>query len=344
MNTGPRPQRLRQNQAIRTLVRETWLNPESLVMPYFVVEGTGVRRPIASLPGQYHFSPDRLAEEVSAASTDGIRMVLLFGIPDRKDDTGSGASASDGVVQKAVRAVKERVPDMLVVTDVCLCAYTAHGHCGVLRRNGDGGADIDHAATLERLAETALSHARAGADIVAPSAMADGQVRAIRDALDEYGFCRLPILAYSVKYASAFYGPFREAAGSAPGFGDRTGYQMDPANGREALREAALDRDEGADMLMVKPALGYLDIVRQLADRYVLPVAAYNVSGEYAMLKAAAAAGWIDEKKAVMETLTCIRRAGASIIISYHARDAACWLNEAGRGAHDHIVERYAKV
>jgi porphobilinogen synthase len=316
-----RLRRLRRTEPLRALVRESRVDVGDLVYPLFVVEGKGVRQEIASMPDVFHFSPDRLPQEVEEVAGLGIPAVILFGVPGHKDEAGSGAYDPEGVVQQAVRAIKRTVPGLLVVTDVCLCEYTSHGHCGVL-----AGGDVDNDRTLPLLAKTAVSHVEAGADIVAPSDMMDGRVRAIREALDEDGFKNVPILAYAAKYASAFYGPFREAAESAPQSGDRRSYQMDPPNLREALREIEQDVDEGADIIMVKPALAYLDVLRRARDTFNLPLAAYNVSGEYAMVKAAARQGWLEEKRAVMEILTSIKRAGADIIITYHARDAARWL------------------
>jgi len=289
-----------------------------LILPLFATFGKGVKKPIASMPGHFQLSVDLLVKEVQECRELGIPAVLLFGIPERKDETASGAFARDGIVQQAVRRIKDKAPDMLVVTDVCLCEYTDHGHCGMIEKG-----EVHNDMTLEVLAETAVSHARAGADMVAPSAMMDGQVGAIREGLDEAGYENVPILAYSAKYASCFYGPFRDAAESAPRFGDRKAYQMDPANGDEAIREMNLDVQEGADILMVKPALPYLDIIRRAKEEFDLPVAAYNVSGEFAMIKAAAQLGWLDEEKAMMESLTAIRRAGADIILTYFAREAA---------------------
>ncbi|WP_028320673.1 porphobilinogen synthase [Desulfatiglans anilini] len=313
-----RPRRLRKSAALRDMVRETTLSVKDLVAPLFVKPGEGVRDPIRSMPGQYQFSVDALVDEAEALWEIGIPAVILFGLPDNKDATGSRSWADDGIVQIAVRALKERLPDLVVITDVCLCEYTDHGHCGLIR-----GGGVDNDATLDLLARQAVSHARAGADIVAPSDMMDGRVAAIRRALDEAGFQSTGILSYAVKYASAFYGPFREAADSAPQFGDRTTYQMDPANAREALKEARLDIEEGADMIMVKPALAYLDIIRRVREISDLPLAAYQVSGEYAMIKAAAANGWLDERRVMFESLTAIKRAGADIILTYFARDAA---------------------
>jgi porphobilinogen synthase len=316
-----RLRRLRRSDALRRLVRETRLSPEDFVYPLFVVHGTGVRNAIASMPGQAQLSIDQLPAEAKELRKLSIPAVLLFGIPTLKDEEAGEAYAPDGIVQQAARALKQADPALLVVTDVCLCEYTSHGHCGIVK---DG--EVDNDATLPLLARTALSHAEAGADIVAPSAMMDGQVAAIRAALDENGFGQTPIMAYAAKFASAFYGPFREAAESAPQFGDRCGYQMDPANAREALREIESDINEGADIVMVKPALAYLDVLARARERFDLPLAAYNVSGEYAMIKAAAANGWLDEKRVVLETLTAIKRAGADIVITYHAKDAARWL------------------
>ena len=318
-----RPRRLRVSAGVRTLVRETELSAADFVFPLFIVPGQGIKKEIASMPGIYHLSPDmavKLAEEAYAA---GIPAVIVFGLPEYKDEQGSSAWDTASPVQEAIRQIKKALPGLVVVSDVCLCEYTSHGHCGMLN-----GEKIDNDSTLPLLAQTALSHAEAGADIVAPSDMMDGRVLAIREKLDEHGFQDVAIMSYSVKYASAYYGPFREAADSAPQFGDRRSYQMDPANAREAIREAALDVAEGADMLMVKPALAYLDVVRQIRDNFDLPLVVYNVSGEYAMVKAAAANGWIDEKRIVLETLLGMKRAGADIIITYHALEAARWLQE----------------
>lgn len=320
-----RPRRLRASETLRSLVRETQLDPADFVYPLFVAHGTKVRRPIASMPGVFHLSIDTLLEECRAARDEGVRAVLLFGLPAQKDARGSEAYADDGIVQQAARALKESLPDMLVVSDVCLCEYTDHGHCGLIENNR-----VANDPTLDLLARTALSHARAGADIVAPSDMMDARVGVIRRALDADGFADTVLMSYAAKYASAFYGPFRDAAGSAPAWGDRRSYQMDPANRREALKEVQLDIDEGADIVMVKPALAYLDIVREVRAMTNLPVAAYSVSGEYAMLKAAAQNGWLDERRAVLETLVGIKRAGADIILTYHAREAARWLRESG--------------
>jgi len=313
-----RPRRLRKNENLRRMIRETRLSVNDLVCPLFVTHGSGVRNPIPSMPGHFQLSVDTLIGEVQKIRDLGIPAILLFGIPETKDEEGSGAWIEEGIIQQAVRRIKKEVPDILAITDVCLCEYTSHGHCGVL-----DGEEVDNDATLELLARTALSHARAGADMVAPSAMMDGQVLAIRDALDEDGFGDIPIMAYAAKYASCFYGPFREAAEGAPQFGDRTSYQMDPPNAQEALREIALDVEEGADIIMVKPALPYLDIIRIAKDEFDLPVAAYNVSGEFAMIKAADERGWLDGKRAMMESLVSIKRAGADIIITYFAQEAA---------------------
>ncbi|MDD5722192.1 MAG: porphobilinogen synthase [Syntrophales bacterium] len=316
-----RPRRLRKNDILRGMIRETKLSVDDLVCPLFVTHGSGVKTPIASMPGQFQFSIDTLVGEVTKIRDLGIPAILLFGIPETKDEEGSGAWSEDGIIQQAVREIKAQIPDILVITDVCLCEYTSHGHCGVL-----DDSEVDNDATLELLARTALSHALAGADMVAPSAMMDGQVCAIRDVLDEAGFGDIPIMAYAAKYASCFYGPFRDAAEGAPQFGDRTSYQMDPPNGREAIREIALDVAEGADIIMVKPALPYLDIIRMAKDEFDLPVAAYNVSGEFAMIKAADKLGWLDGKRAMMEALVSIKRAGADIIITYFAQEAAALL------------------
>ena len=317
-----RLRRLRASHALRGLVRETRLDATDFIYPMFVAHGIDRRVPIASMPGIDQLSIAHAVQEAGEAQALGIPAVLLFGLPAAKDEEGSGAWDDEGIVQLATRAIKEAHPDLLVVTDLCLCEYTSHGHCGVLRSDGA----VDNDATLELLARTAVSQARAGADIVAPSDMMDGRVGALRTALDEDGLSETPIMAYSAKFASAFYGPFREAAESTPAFGDRRGYQMDPGNGEEALREARLDVEEGADILIVKPALPYLDLVHRVKQDTQLPLAAYNVSGEYAMLKAAIAAGYLDERTAILETLTSIRRAGADLIITYHAKEAAQWL------------------
>ena len=327
-----RPRRLRRTEALRRLVRETTLAPDDLIWPLFVVPGKKVRNPVKSMPGVFQLSVDELVAEAQAGYEAGVRSVILFGIPSRKDATGSSAWDEEEPVPRAVRALKKDVPGLVVMTDVCMCEYTDHGHCGILKapRAGGPGQDlgVDNDATLPLLAKEAVAHARAGADVVAPSDMMDGRVAAIRAALDADGFADVPIMSYAAKYAGAFYGPFRDAAESAPREGpgipkDRKGYQMDPANWREALREVALDVAEGADLLMVKPAVPYLDILRLIRDRHDLPLAAYHVSGEYAMIKAAAERGWIDEERVVLETLTCIRRAGADLVLTYYAKHAA---------------------
>lgn len=312
-----RPRRLRRTASLRALVRETRLAREDLILPLFACPGQNVRREIASMPGVHNLSVDEIAKEAAAAYDLGVTGVILFGLPENKDETATGAYADKGIVQQAVRAVRHSVPEMIVITDTCLCEYTSHGHCGVVRNN-----EVLNDESLELLARTALSQAEAGADIVAPSAMMDGQVGAIREALDGAGFENVAIMSYAVKFASAFYGPFREAADSAPAFGDRRAYQMDSANAREAIREAELDYSEGADILMVKPATVYLDILKTVRERFDLPLAAYHVSGEYSMIKAAAQRGWIDEQRVMMETLTSIKRAGADIILTYFAREA----------------------
>ena len=313
-----RPRRLRQNEMYRRLIRETTLSVDDLVHPLFVVPGKNVKKPISSMPGNFQLSIDFLVREVQQSRDLGIPAVLLFGIPDDKDDAASGAFRRDGIIQQATKAVKDKVPDILVITDLCFCEYTSHGHCGCLK---DG--EVDNDATLEMLGEAAVSQAGAGADMVAPSAMMDGQVVAIRGALDEAGFENTPIMAYAAKYASCFYGPFREAAECPPQFGDRKGYQMDPANCAEAIREIGLDIEEGADIIMVKPALPYLDVICRARESFDHPIAAYNVSGEYAMIKAAAKMGWLDGERAMMEALTSIKRAGADIILTYFAPEAA---------------------
>ncbi len=313
-----RPRRLRASEPIRRLVRETRLNPAQFILPLFVCPGEGVKREIGAMPGNYQLSVDNLVRECAEVQSLGVGGVILFGLPETKDDTASGAYADDGIVQTAIRAVRRETPDLLIMTDVCNCEYTSHGHCGFIK---DG--DVDNDTTLQWLAKTALSHARAGADIVAPSDMMDGRVAAIRQALDAHGYEKVSILAYAAKFASVFYGPFREAADSTPQFGDRRSYQMDPANGREAMKEIELDLEEGADMIMVKPALPYLDLIRQARDRFDVPVAAYQVSGEYSMIMAAARNGWIDCERAMMETLTSIARAGAGIILTYFSKPAA---------------------
>ncbi len=323
-----RPRRLRRNATIRKMVSETSLSPSDFVLPLFVREGNGVRNPIRSMPGQFQLSIDTLVEEAQAAQAVGVPGVILFGIPDHKDALGSGAYAADGIVPRAVAALKKGCANLCVITDVCLCEYTDHGHCGAVRPNREGLLDVDNDATVELLVKEALAHARAGADIVAPSDMMDGRIGAIRTALDEEGHDDVTIMAYSAKFASAFYGPFRDAAESPPQFGDRRSYQMDPANLNEAMREIALDVEQGADIVMVKPALPYLDVIRRASDTFDVPIAAYNVSGEYAMIKAAGANGWIDERQAALESLLAIRRAGAKIILTYWAKDAARWLRE----------------
>ena len=313
-----RPRRLRRNNAFRALIRETHLTPSQFVYPLFVVPGKNKRQEIPSMPGIFRLSIDQLAGEAKECLRLGVQSVILFGLPEKKDGVGSGAHAKNGIIQTAIRELKNKVPELLVITDVCLCEYTDHGHCGCLINN-----EVDNDATLEILAKTALSHADAGADMVAPSDMMDGRVAEIRAALDENNHDSVPIMSYAVKYASAFYGPFRDAADCAPQFGDRKSYQMDPANSREALREATLDVDEGADILIVKPAVAYLDIVARLRDEFDLPIAAYHVSGEYAMIKAAAEKGWIDGDRVMEETLLSIKRAGADIIITYFAKEMA---------------------
>jgi porphobilinogen synthase len=317
INLIQRPRRLRRNETLRSMVRETRLAPENFVLPLFVCPGKGVRREVTSMPGVHNLSVDEVKREAAAALELGVRGVILFGLPETKDELASGAYAEDGIVQQAIRAIRAEAPSLLIMADTCLCEYTSHGHCGVVRYD-----EVLNDESLELLARTAVSQAQAGADVVAPSAMMDGQVGAIRDALDSAALDQVAILAYAVKYASAFYGPFREAAESAPAFGDRRAYQMDPPNAREAIREAELDYSEGADILMVKPATVYLDILKMVRDRFDLPVAAYHVSGEYALIKAAARNGWIDEKRVMLETLTSIKRAGADIILTYYAREA----------------------
>ncbi|HEY2352244.1 MAG TPA: porphobilinogen synthase [Candidatus Acidoferrum sp.] len=316
-----RPRRLRRTAALRGLVRETRFTTAGLIYPMFVCPGQKVRQEVSSMPGVFQQSVDQIVEECREVESLGIPGVILFGLPERKDPRGASSTAADGVVQRAIEAIRSAKLKLLVITDVCLCEYTDHGHCGVIE-NGEVAND----ATLDILAKQAVSHARAGADIVAPSDMMDGRVGAIREALDEHKFEDISILAYAAKYSSAFYGPFREAAQSTPQFGDRRGYQMDPANAREALREVELDLEEGADMVMIKPALAYLDVIRRVRDEFDVPVGAYNVSGEFAMVKAAAQKGWLDERQVVMEILTSIQRAGADIILTYHAKDAARWL------------------
>jgi porphobilinogen synthase len=323
-----RPRRLRSHAKLRELVRENTLSPSDLIYPIFLYHGKKVRQEIASMPGQFQISIDKIGTTIDEAVSLGIPGVLLFGIPEHKDASGSSASLDDGLVQEGIRAIKKRAPELRVITDVCFCEYTDHGHCGLLHKTAGGKVDVDNDATLPLLAEQAVSHAIAGADIVAPSGMMDGMVRSIRLGLDAAGFPSLPIMSYAAKFASAFYGPFREAAESTPAFGDRRTYQMDPCNADEALREVAMDLVEGADIVMVKPGLAYMDIVRRVKDEFRVPTAVYNVSGEYAMVKAAAQRGWIDEKRTVLETLHGFKRAGADMIITYHAFEAARWLRE----------------
>jgi porphobilinogen synthase len=318
-----RPRRLRRREPLRRMVRETHLRPEDFIYPMFVAPGKGVRQEVPSMPGVNRLSVDLLVTEAKAALDVGVPAVLLFGLPTRKDDTGSEAASPKGAVQQAVRQLKKQVPELMVITDVCLCAYTSHGHCGLLTEQ-----EVDNDVTLEVLSQVAVSHAEAGADMVAPSDMMDGRVGALREALDERGFEMVPIMSYAVKYASSFYGPFRDAAECAPSFGDRRSYQMDPANAREAIREAALDVEEGADILMVKPALPYLDVISQVAAEFDLPLGAYQVSGEYAMIKAAAANGWLDENAVMLESLLAIKRAGADLILTYFAKQAAALLGK----------------
>jgi porphobilinogen synthase len=317
-----RPRRMRQSRAFRRMVRETVLTPDDFILPLFVVHGKGVKEPIPSMPGQHHLSIDNLVKRAAAVRDLGIPAILLFGLPEKKDALGTSAYRKDGIVQRAVREVKNRVPDLAVITDVCLCAYTDHGHCGTIT-----GETVDNDASLDLLARTALSHARAGADMVAPSDMMDGRVAEIRGLLDDSDYTHIPIMSYAAKYCSAYYGPFRQAADSAPQFGDRRTYQMDPANAREAIREATMDVEEGADIIMVKPALAYLDIICRIREEIDLPVAAYNVSGEYSMIKAAEQLGWLDGTRVMMESLTAIRRAGAELILTYFAEDAVRALN-----------------
>ena len=318
-----RPRRLRLNENIRRMVRETKLSPDDFIYPMFVTHGKGVKKEISSMPGNYQQSIDNLVKDCEEVRNLGIPAVILFGIPEHKDEVGSEGYSDEGIVQHAIKAIKNRMPELTVITDVCLCEYTSHGHCGVIKNN-----TVENDTTLALLAKEALSHAKAGADMVAPSDMMDGRVGAIRETLDEHGFFDVPIMAYAAKYASAFYGPFREAAESTPQFGDRRSYQMDPPNSREAMREVALDIEEGADIVMVKPALAYLDIIYQVKQQFNLPVAAYNVSGEYSIIKAAAKMGWIDGERAMMESLISIKRAGADIILTYFAKEAAALLNK----------------
>ncbi len=318
-----RPRRLRKNETIRKMVRETSLSPDDFIYPLFVTFGKGVRKEISSMPGCFQESVDIVVKHAKEVYSLGIPAVILFGIPEHKDELGSGAYDEHGVVQKAIRAIKNKVPELFIITDVCMCEYTSHGHCGVIK---DG--EVQNDPTIELLAKEAVSHAKAGADMVAPSDMMDGRVEAIRLALDAEGFDEIPIMSYAVKYASVFYGPFREAAESTPQFGDRRSYQMDPSNRREALKEVALDIEEGADIIMVKPALAYLDIISDVKDAFDVPVAAYNVSGEYSLVKAAGKLGWIDEKRVMIEILTSIKRAGATLILTYFAKEAAKLLNK----------------
>ena len=318
MDLTIRPRRLRSSDCLRRMVRETRVSPDSLIYPLFLVEGENIVEPIPSLEGQYRYSPDRVGEAIEECLKAGVTRVLLFGIPAHKDACGSSAWDENGIVQQGIRAIKEQYPECYIITDVCMCEYTSHGHCGILC-----GETVDNDKTLEVLSKTALSHVKAGADMVAPSDMMDGRVGAIRKTLDEAGYTNIPIMAYSAKYASAFYGPFRDAAGSAPAFGDRRGYQMDPHNRKEAIRECALDVEEGADILMVKPALSYLDVIREVSDTFDLPLCAYQVSGEYAMIKAAGAAGLIDEYRLLCESALSIYRAGANILITYYAKELA---------------------
>ncbi len=313
-----RPRRLRRNEEIRSLVRETTLSLDDLIYPVFVRHGENVVEEIPSMPGIFRYSVDRVAEKVAQVREKGIKAVILFGIPEHKDEEGSDTWSDEGIIQRALREIRKEVKDVYLITDVCFCEYTSHGHCGVLH-----GSEVDNDKTLENLKKQVISHARNGADMVAPSGMMDGMVKAIREALDSEGFTHIPIMAYSAKYASAFYGPFRDAAESAPSFGDRRSYQMDPANRREALKEVSLDVMEGADVVMVKPALAYLDVIRDIRERFLLPVCAYNVSGEFSMVKAAGRLGWIDEEKVMMEILTSIKRAGADMIITYFAQEVA---------------------
>ncbi len=325
-----RLRRVRELEPVRSLIQETRLAPSDFIYPLFVTYGQGIRRPIEPMPGCFHLSLDLLADEVAEVAELGIPGVLLFGLPETKDPVGSEAYDPEGIIQEAIRVIKQTAPDLLVVGDVCLCEYTDHGHCGVIDHDPNGKGRIDNDQTLELLARTALTQVQAGADMVAPSAMMDGQIRAIRETLNAHDYTQIPIMGYAAKYASAFYGPFRVAADSTPQFGDRRSYQMDPANRRMAIREIESDIAEGADIVMVKPALAYLDVIRDAAQRFEHPMAAYNVSGEFSMVKGAAQQGWIDEKAVTLELLTAIRRAGADIIISYHAKEAARWLREGG--------------
>ena len=319
-----RLRRVREHEPLRRMVRETALSPSNFIYPMFVTHGQGLRQPIEPMPGCFHFSIDQLVLDVAEAAALGIPGVLLFGLPAEKDPMGTEGYDPEGIIQEAVRAIKKEVPGMMVITDVCMCEYTDHGHCGII----DNGK-VDNDATLELLARTAVTQVQAGADMVAPSAMMDGQVKAIRDSLNDHGYEHVPVMGYAAKYASAFYGPFRVAAGSTPQFGDRRSYQMDPANAREAMREIESDIAEGADIVMVKPAMSYMDVIRRARERFDHPLAAYNVSGEYSMVKAAGAQGWIDEKRITLEILTSIRRAGADFILSYHAKEVSQWLRDA---------------
>lgn len=323
MNLIQRPRRLRNGSVLRSMVRETRISADTLIYPMFVIEGTNIKEEIATMPGQYRWSIDRMDEILQELTDAGVNSVLLFGIPKKKDEIGSSAWAEDGIVQQAIRHIKQQFPQLYVITDVCMCEYTSHGHCGILC-----GHSVDNDQTLEVLAKTALSHVQAGADMVAPSDMMDGRVGKIRDVLDENGFSNTPIMSYSVKYASAFYGPFRDAAGSAPAFGDRKGYQMDPHNLQEAIREAELDIQEGADILMVKPGMAYLDVLYALKERFPYPIATYSVSGEYAMIKAAGMAGYVDEAALVCESAVCMYRAGADLLITYFAKELAQYIKE----------------
>ncbi|WP_456397214.1 porphobilinogen synthase [Desulfurobacterium sp.] len=329
MITGKFPQlrlrRLRKSENIRKMIRETNLHVDDLIYPLFIVEGERVKEEIKSMPGQFRYSIDKVVDEVKEVKELGIPAIILFGIPKHKDELGSDSFSDNGIIQRSIRAIKEAIPEMYIITDVCFCEYTSHGHCGYLKCNGNV-CDVDNDKTLELLKKQVVSHARAGADMVAPSGMMDGMIKAIREGLDEAGFADIPIMSYAAKYASAYYGPFRDAAESAPSFGDRRSYQMDPANINEALREVALDIEEGADIVMVKPALSYMDVIKAVKDTFKYPTAAYNVSGEYSMVKAAAANGWIDEKKVVLETLLSMKRAGADIILTYFAKDVARWI------------------
>ncbi len=318
-----RTRRLRTTGGIRSLVRENLLKVDDLIYPIFIEEGKGIKKEIESMPGIFRFSLDILPEELNTIQELGIRAVILFGIPDSKDEIGSETWNDQGIIQKSIRFIKKHYPEIYVITDVCFCEYTSHGHCGIIHNN-----DVDNDATLKNLSKQAISHARAGADMVAPSGMMDGMIRTLRESLDKEGFYQLPIMSYAVKYSSSYYGPFRDAADSAPSFGDRRTYQMDPANRREAFREADFDKEEGADILMVKPALSYLDIIRDLRNNYNIPIACYNVSGEYAMIKAAGEKGWIDEQKVMMESLLSMKRAGADLIITYFAKEVARLLRE----------------